>query len=60
MVGTLKANGSISHHHGIGIARSRWMKAEHGPVLELMKRIKHALDPGNILNPGKLYEEAEK
>ncbi len=60
MVGTLKANGSIAHHHGIGIARSRWMKAEHGPVLELMKRIKHALDPDNILNPGKLYEEAEK
>lgn len=60
MVGTLKSNGSISHHHGIGIVRARWMKPEHGPVLELMKRVKHALDPDNILNPGKLYEEAEK
>jgi alkyldihydroxyacetonephosphate synthase len=60
MVGTLKANGSISHHHGVGIARARWMKAEHGPVLELMKKIKHVIDPNNIMNPGKLYEEADK
>lgn len=58
MIGTLKAGGSISHHHGVGLSRTRWMKAEHGPVLELMKKIKNALDPNNIMNPGKLYEEA--
>jgi len=60
MTGTLKANGSISHHHGIGIIRARWMAAEHGPVLELLRRIKHVIDPNNIMNPGKLYEEPEK
>ena len=60
MIGTLKANGSISHHHGVGISRARWMTAEHGPVLELMKKIKGVIDPNNIMNPGKLYEEAER
>jgi len=60
MVGTLKANGSIAHHHGVGITRARWMKAEHGPVLDLMKKIKQAIDPNNVMNPGKLYDEAER
>ena len=60
MIGTLKANGSISHHHGIGISRARWMRDEHGPMLTLMKKIKSTLDPNNIMNPGKLYEEPER
>ncbi|TFG19085.1 MAG: FAD-binding oxidoreductase [Promethearchaeota archaeon] len=60
MIGTLKAKGSISHHHGIGISRARWMRDEHGPVLTLMKRIKSTLDPNNIMNPGKLYDEPER
>lgn len=60
MIGTLKAGGSISHHHGIGLIRAKWMTKEHGPMLDLMKNIKKVLDPNNILNPGKLYEEAEK
>jgi alkyldihydroxyacetonephosphate synthase len=60
MIGTLKAEGSISHHHGIGISRARWMRDEHGPVLELMKKIKKALDPNEIMNPGKLFDEPLK
>lgn len=56
---TLKSNGAISHHHGIGLIRAKWMKEEHGPVLDLMKKIKKVLDPNNIMNPGKLYDEAE-
>ncbi len=59
MVGTLAANGSIAHHHGVGITRARWMIAEHGPMLQLMKDIKQVIDPNNIMNPGKLYDEAE-
>ncbi|MHA1341335.1 MAG: FAD-binding oxidoreductase [Promethearchaeota archaeon] len=58
MRGTLKSKGSISHHHGIGLSRTRWMKAEHGAMLNVMKKIKSVLDPNNIMNPGKLYEEA--
>jgi len=60
MIGTLQAGGSISHHHGIGINRARWMREEHGPVLDLMKKIKHVIDPKGIMNPGKLYEETER
>jgi alkyldihydroxyacetonephosphate synthase len=60
MIGTLKADGAISHHHGIGISRARWMRDEHGPVLDLMKKIKFTLDPNNIMNPGKLYDEPER
>ena len=60
MIGTLKSKGSISHHHGIGISRARWMRDEHGPVLDLMKKIKSVLDPNGIMNPGKLYSEPER
>jgi alkyldihydroxyacetonephosphate synthase len=48
--------GSISHHHGIGLGKARWMAQEHGQAgLEALGRIKHALDPAGILNPGKLW-----
>jgi alkyldihydroxyacetonephosphate synthase len=57
MRGTLNNNGSISHHHGIGLVRSKWMKEEHGNMLDVMKKIKAVLDPNGIMNPGKLYEE---
>jgi alkyldihydroxyacetonephosphate synthase len=55
---TLKLNGAASHHHGIGMNRTRWMKLEHGAELDLMRKIKQVLDPNNILNPGKLYPES--
>lgn len=58
MIGTLNAGGSISHHHGVGLSRTRWMKEEHNNMLEVMKKIKKTLDPNNIMNPGKLFEEA--
>ena len=60
MIGTLKAEGSISHHHGIGISGARWMRDEHGPVLDMMKKIKNSLDPNGIMNPGKLFDEPER
>lgn len=51
---TLELGGSISHHHGVGVFRSRWMKGELGRGLDLLQAIKDAVDPGNLLNPGKL------
>jgi alkyldihydroxyacetonephosphate synthase len=51
----LDAGGSISHHHGIGINRSHWMGKEWGKSFNIMKKFKKLLDPNNILNPGKIY-----
>ena len=61
MEACLSLGAAISHHHGIGLHRGLWMEQEHGAALEVMRRVKKALDPGGIMNPGKLgLEEAEK
>jgi alkyldihydroxyacetonephosphate synthase len=44
----------ISHHHGIGLARQAYLKQELGSSYLVLERIKNALDPEGILNPGKL------
>ena len=46
--------GSIEYCHGAGIKLSHLMESEHGSGLEVMRRIKRSVDPGNILNPGRL------
>lgn len=61
MESCLAAGGAISHHHGIGLHRGLWMEQEHGAGLDVLRRIKKALDPGGIMNPGKLgLEEASR
>lgn len=55
---TLRLGGSISGEHGIGLAKAEYLPMELGPeTIGAMKRIKHALDPKNILNPGKIFLE---
>jgi alkyldihydroxyacetonephosphate synthase len=51
---TLRVGGTICHHHGIGRLRAPWMAAEHGSALDLLRMVKHALDPNGIMNPGAL------
>ena len=52
--------GSISGEHGIGISKAKYMKIElDEATLSCMKKIKIALDPGNILNPGKIFIESQ-
>jgi FAD/FMN-containing dehydrogenase len=46
--------GSMEYTHGVGVKLSPLMIEEHGYGLEIMRQIKRALDPRNILNPGKL------
>jgi alkyldihydroxyacetonephosphate synthase len=57
MDATVRAQGSISHHHGIGRLRRPWMRDEHGAGIEVMRAIKRALDPRGILNPGALLPD---
>ncbi|MBA7466310.1 hypothetical protein ES707_01490 [subsurface metagenome] len=55
MEATARNNGSFSHHHGIGYWRKQFMQQEFGASgVELLHRIKFALDPNGILNIGKL------
>ncbi len=52
----LDLHGTLSGEHGIGIAKSPFIEMEVGPGgLEAMRRIKQALDPLNIMNPGKMF-----
>lgn len=51
---TLAHGGSISHHHGAGVFRNRWMRKELGAGLDLLQQLKDAVDPDNLVNPGKL------
>src|SRR5919106_434950 len=49
--------GSLSAEHGVGIARTEYMREQLGDdLLEVMREIKRALDPKNIFNPGKIFE----
>jgi D-lactate dehydrogenase (cytochrome) len=51
----LRLGGTITGEHGIGLGKKHLMAQEHGQnAWDLMGEIKHALDPLNILNPGKL------
>ncbi len=55
MEATTTHGGTISHHHGIGLVRSKYMAQELGQGgLDALRAIKSVLDPSGILNPGKL------
>jgi alkyldihydroxyacetonephosphate synthase len=51
---TRATGGAISHHHGIGLNRARFLPGALGPAFGVLAAVKQALDPHGILNPGKL------
>ncbi len=53
---TLSLEGSVSGEHGIGWMKKEFLPMEVGEALEKMKAVKRALDPNNILNPGKIFD----
>jgi alkyldihydroxyacetonephosphate synthase len=50
-----KFGASYSHHHGIGLVKAPWFVGQQGVVAaHVVRGIQAALDPGRLLNPGKL------
>jgi alkyldihydroxyacetonephosphate synthase len=50
----LASGGNLSHHHGVGLNRARFVAEALGPAFDVLAPVKRALDPNGILNPGKL------
>jgi alkyldihydroxyacetonephosphate synthase len=50
----LGAGGVMNDHHGVGVKLAPYMRDQHGPALDTLRRIKEVLDPNRIMNPGKL------
>ena len=46
--------GTLSHHHGIGLVRAERLRIELGTSYDLLEKVKAAIDPNGIMNPGKL------
>lgn len=54
----LELGGTLSGEHGIGIAKAKYLEWEFGESgMDVLRKIKNALDPDNILNPGKMVSK---
>lgn len=52
----ISLGGTCTGEHGVGIGKRKFMAMEHGGGYELMRQIKHLIDPKGLMNPGKIFE----
>ena len=53
----LRMGGTCSGEHGVGLGKMKYLQAEHGDALDVMRTIKQALDPDDLMNPGKMLPD---
>ena len=53
----LALDGTCTGEHGVGCGKIDFMLAEHGDAMSVMRAIKSAIDPHDIMNPGKIFRD---
>jgi alkyldihydroxyacetonephosphate synthase len=56
----LEKGAAISHHHGVGLAREPYIRDDLAAGALVLDRIKDAIDPAGIMNPGKLGLQTDR
>ena len=51
---SMECGGIINEHHGVGLKLARFMREQYGPAFQVIEGLKDAVDPHNVLNPGKM------